>query len=133
MKPDVLGLSKTNPSPVMLHNNVAELRLLVDTFTHVWSSGGQANLSLQTKDSQMWANLDLQQGPAGVRRPGPPEAGGGAGGEPRNYQTRHSQTVLLISWLGSLQSDGMDRQLGLAILAGARSGWKNAKNQTWSS
>ena len=52
MKPDVLGLSKTNPSPVMLHNNVAKLRLLVDTFTHVWSSGGQANLSLQTKEAR---------------------------------------------------------------------------------
>ena len=86
MKPDVLELSKTNPSAVMLHNNVAELRLLADTFTRVWSSGGQANLSLQTKDSQMWAKLDLQLGPAGGRRPGPPEAGGRAGTGPRNHQ-----------------------------------------------
>ena len=62
----------------MLHTNVAELRLLCDTFTHVWSAGGQANLSLQTKDSQMWAKLDLQLGPAGSRRPGLPEAGGRA-------------------------------------------------------
>ena len=66
----------------MLHSNVAELRLLLDTFTRVWSSGGQANLSLQTKDSQMWAQL----GPAGGRRPGAPEAGGRGGAEPRNHQ-----------------------------------------------
>ena len=88
MKPDVLESSKTNPSAVMLHNNVAELRLLVDTFTRVWSSGGQVNLSLQTKDSEMWAKLDLQLGPAGGRRPGPPEAGGRARGKPRNYQAQ---------------------------------------------
>ena len=63
----------------MLHTNVAELRLLFDTFTRVWSSGGQANLSLHTKDSQTWAKLDLQLGPADGRRPGPPEAGRRAG------------------------------------------------------
>ena len=72
----------------MLHTNVAELRLLVDTFTRVWSSGGQANLSLQTKDSQMWAKLDLQLGPAGGTRPGPPEAGESARGEHRNFQAQ---------------------------------------------
>ena len=66
----------------MLHTNVAELRLLCDTFTHVWSAGGQANLSLQTKDSQMWAKLDLQLGPADGRRPGPPEAGVRGGAQP---------------------------------------------------
>ena len=59
----------------MLHTNVAELRLLCDTFTRVWSAGGQANLSLQTKDSQMWAKLDLQLGPADGHRPGPPVSG----------------------------------------------------------
>ena len=42
----------------------------------MWRSGGQANLSLQTKDSQTWAKLDLQLDPADGRRPGPPEAGG---------------------------------------------------------
>ena len=67
---------------VMLHTNVAELRLLFNTFTRVWSSGGQANLSLQTKDNQTWAKLDLQLGPADGRRPGPPEAGGRAGAQP---------------------------------------------------
>ena len=41
----------------MLHTNVAELWLLGDIFTRVWSSGGQANLSLETKDCQMWAKL----------------------------------------------------------------------------
>ena len=59
----------------MLHTNMAELRLLCDTFTRVWSAGGQANLSLQTKDSQMWAKLYLQLGPADGHRPGPPVAG----------------------------------------------------------
>ena len=115
MKPDVLEISKTNPSAVMLHNNVAELRLLVDTFTRVWSSGGQANLSLQTKDSQMWAKLDLQLGPAGGRRPGPPEAEGRAGGEPQNYQAQPDFPPHPL--LGNLQSDGKDCQLGLATLA----------------
>ena len=70
----------------MLHTNVAELRLLFNTFTRVWSSGGQANLSLQTKDGQTWANLDLHLGPADGHRPGPPEAGGRAGAGPRNHQ-----------------------------------------------
>ena len=72
----------------MLHTNVAELRLLVDTFTRVWSSGGQANLSLETNDCQMWAKLDLQLGPAASRRPGLPEAGGRAGAKPWNH-TEH--------------------------------------------
>ena len=72
----------------MLHTNVAELRLLVDTFTRVWSSGGQANLSLQAKDSQMWAKLDLQLGPAGDRRPGAPEADRRATVEPWIYQAQ---------------------------------------------
>ena len=66
----------------MLHTNVAELRLLCDTFTRVWSAGGQANLSLQTKDSQMWAKLDLQLGPADGHRPGPPVAGERGGVQP---------------------------------------------------
>ena len=70
----------------MLHTNVAELRLLFNTFTRVWSSGGQANLSLQTKDGQTWAKLDLQLGPADGRRPGPPEAGGRPGAVPWNHQ-----------------------------------------------
>ena len=70
----------------MLHTNVAELRLLCDTFTRVWSSGGEANLSLKTKDSQVWAKLDLQLGPADGRRPGPPEAEGMAEAQPRNHQ-----------------------------------------------
>ena len=66
---------------MMLHTNAAELRLLFDTFTRVWSLGGQANLSLQTKDSQVWSKLDFQLGPAiaDAHRPGPPEAGGKAG------------------------------------------------------
>ena len=66
----------------MLHTNVAELRLLFDTFTRVWSSGGQASLSLQTKDNQTWAKLDLQLGPADGHRPGPPEAGKREGAQP---------------------------------------------------
>ena len=70
----------------MLHTNVAELRLLFDTFTRVWSSGGKANLSLQTKDSQVWAKLDLQLGPANGHRPGLPEAGGSPRAEPVNQQ-----------------------------------------------
>ena len=32
---------------------IPELRFLVDTFTRIWSFGGQANLSLQAKDSQL--------------------------------------------------------------------------------
>ena len=72
----------------MLHTNVAELRLLVDTFTRVWSSGGQANLSLQSKDNQMWAKLDLQLGPAGSPRPGPPEAGAQKRTEHWNHQAQ---------------------------------------------
>ena len=72
----------------MLHTNVAELRLLVDTFTRIWRSGGQANLSLQAKDSQMWVKLDLQLGPAGGCRPGAPEAVGRATLEPRIYQAQ---------------------------------------------
>ena len=72
----------------MLHTNVAELPLLCDTFTRVWSSGGQANLSLQTKDSQVWAKLDLQLGPADSCRPGPPEAVGRVEEQPRNYKER---------------------------------------------
>ena len=70
----------------MLHTNVAELQLLFNTFTRVWSSGGQANLSLQTKDSQTWAKLDLQLGPADGGRPGPPEAGGRPGSGLWNHQ-----------------------------------------------
>ena len=70
----------------MLHTNAAELRLLFDTFTRVWSSGGQANLSLQTKDSQVWAKLDLQLGAAEGHRPGLPEAGGSPRAEPVNHQ-----------------------------------------------
>ena len=74
----------------MLYTNVAELRLLFNTFTLVWSSGGQANLSLQTKDSQVWAKLDLQLdlqlGPADGHRPGPPEAVGSPGAEPVSHQ-----------------------------------------------
>ena len=66
----------------MLHTNAAELRLLFDTFTRVWTSGGQANLSLQTKDSQ----VDLQLGPADGRRPGPPDAGRRSGAEPWTLQ-----------------------------------------------
>ena len=72
----------------MLHSNVAELRLLLDTFTRVWSSGGQANISLQTKDSQMWAKMDLQLGPADGRRPGAPEAEGRVGAELRNHRAQ---------------------------------------------
>ena len=53
----------------MLHTNVEELRLLCDTFTCVWSAGGQANLSLQMKDSHMWAKLDLQLGPSDKHSP----------------------------------------------------------------
>ena len=68
---------------MMFHTNLAELWLLFDTFTRVWSSGGQANLSLQTKDSQTRAQLDLQLGPANGRRPGPPAAGGREGGIPQ--------------------------------------------------
>ena len=45
-----------------------------------------ANLSLETKDSQVWAKLDLQLGPADGRRPGLPEAGGRAGAEPWHHQ-----------------------------------------------
>ena len=70
----------------MLHTNVAELWLLVDTFSRVWSSGGQANLSLQTKDSQVWAKLDLQLGPADGHRPGLPEAGGNPRADPWIHQ-----------------------------------------------
>ena len=70
----------------MLHTNVAELLLLFDTFTRVWSSGGQASVSLQTKDGQVWAKLDLQLGPADGHRPGLPEAGGSPGAEPVNHQ-----------------------------------------------
>ena len=70
----------------MLHTNAAELRLLFDTFSRVWSSGGQANLSLETKGSQVWAKLDLQLGPADGRRPGLPEAGGRGGAEPWHHQ-----------------------------------------------
>ena len=72
----------------MLHTNVAELRLLCDTFTRVWSAGGQENLSLQTKDSQIWAKMDLQLGPADGRRPGPPEAVRRGNVEPWTYQAR---------------------------------------------
>ena len=46
-----------------------------NTFTRVWRSGGQASLSIQTRDNQMWGKLDLQLGPADSHRPGPPEAG----------------------------------------------------------
>ena len=70
----------------MLHTNVAELRLLFDTFTRVWSSGGQASVSLQTKDGQVWAKLDLQLGPSDGHRPGLPEAGESPGAEPVNHQ-----------------------------------------------
>ena len=80
------GINPTHQSQVMLHTNAAELRLLFDTFTRVWTSGGQANLSLQTKDSQTWAKLDLQLGPAAGRRPGPPEAGGRAEAQPWSHQ-----------------------------------------------
>ena len=73
---------KIDQAEVMLHTNVAELRLLFNTFTRVWSSGGQANLSLQTKDNQTWAKLDLQLGPADGHRPGPPEAGKREGAQP---------------------------------------------------
>ena len=59
----------------MLHTKEEELWLLFNTFTRLWSSGGQANLSFQTKDYQMWAQLDLQLGPADGHRPGPPVAG----------------------------------------------------------
>ena len=80
------GTTEDLQSPGMLHTNVAELRLLFDTFTRVWSSGGQANLSLKTKDSQVWAKLDLHLGPADGHRPGLPEAGGSPGAEPMNNQ-----------------------------------------------
>ena len=39
----------------------------------------------------MWAKLDLQLGPAGGRRPGPPEAGGRATVEPRIYLAKICQ------------------------------------------
>ena len=60
---------------MMLHTNVGELLLLFNTFTCVWSSGGQANRSLQTKEGQTWAKLDLQLSPADDHRPGLPVAG----------------------------------------------------------
>ena len=62
----------------------------MDTFTRVWSSGGQANLSLETKDCQMWAKLDLQLGPADGHRPGPPVARERAGAKPWNHQEQPS-------------------------------------------
>ena len=68
----------------MQHTNAAELRLLVDTFTRVWGSGGQANLNLTTRDGQVWARLDLQLGAPPAPRPGAPRAGGG----PRQPQGR---------------------------------------------
>ena len=70
----------------MLHPNVQELWLLCDTFTCVWSAGGQANLSLQTKDSHMWAKLDLQLGPSYKHRTWPPVARGRGGAQP--FQVR---------------------------------------------
>jgi hypothetical protein len=76
----------------MLHTNEAELRLLFNTFTRVWSSGGQANLSLQTKDNQMWAKLDLQLGPADGHRPGPPVAGERAGAQPPQVRRKGPAT-----------------------------------------
>ena len=120
MQHHLLEKSKTNPTAVMLQTNVAELWLLVDTFTRVWTSGGQANLSLETKDSQVWAKLDLQLGPAGGHRPGPPEAGGR---QLSLGSTRHSQTVLPSFFLGNLQSSGKDRQLGLETFAAVKSVW----------
>ena len=62
--------------------NVPELKLLCDTFTCVCSAGGQANLSLQTKDSHMWAKLDLQLGPFDEHRPWPPVAGAASQPQP---------------------------------------------------
>ena len=85
----------------MLHSNVAELLLLLNTFTHVWSSGGQAILSLKIKDSLVWDKLDLQLGSAGDRRRGASEAGGTVGAEPRNHQAEkhpRSRHLLPARW-----------------------------------
>ena len=66
----------------MLHPNVPELQLLCDTFTCVGSAGGYPNLSLQMKDSHMWAKLDLQLGPSEKHRPWPLVARGRGRAQP---------------------------------------------------
>ena len=52
------------------------------------SAAGQANLSLQTKDCQMWAKLDLHLGPADGPRPGTPVAGGSGGALPSQFHRK---------------------------------------------
>ena len=70
----------------MLHTNSETLWLLFNTFARVWSSGGQVNLSLYTKDSQVLAKLDLQLGPADGHCPGRPAARGRAAPQPWSIQ-----------------------------------------------
>ena len=99
----------------MLHTNAAELRLLFDTFSGVWSSGGQTNLSLETKDSQVWAKLevaalDYQRLERGEEL---------SLGTPRN-----SHTVLPID---RLKIAVEDQQLEQEMPAVAKIGWRSDK------
>ena len=60
----------------MEHSNWGEVNCLLNTFTRVWSAGGQASLSLNTLDGQVRAHLTLGLGPPSHPRPGAPEARG---------------------------------------------------------
>ena len=58
----------------MEHSNWGEVNSLLNTFTRIWSAGGQASLSLNTLDGQVRAHLSLGLSPPGHPRPGAPEA-----------------------------------------------------------
>ena len=83
----------------MQHTNSAELRLLLDTFSRVWGSGGHANLNLQTRNGKVWAKLDIQLGPPVNNRPGATGSGRRRGrgprgvpqGPPSDIQTCHGR------------------------------------------
>ena len=67
-----------------------EVWQLFNTWTRVWSAGGQASLHLHTLDNEARAVLDLQLGHLAPPRPGAPDVRGEGPGKP-GPQHKHPQ------------------------------------------
>ena len=76
---------------IMEHSNRGEVICLLNTFTRVWSAGGQASLSLNTLDGQVRAHLTLGLGPPSHPRPGAPEARGPPQSHPHHPTAQQDQ------------------------------------------
>ena len=75
----------------MEHSNWGEVNCLLNTFTRVWSAGGQASLSLNTLDGQVRAHLTLGLGPPSHPPPGAPEARGPPQSHPHHPTAQQDQ------------------------------------------